>query len=164
MNAFFSASYAVGTAKGYEPEQASPSINGPYVDGISVTVGYPRKHVWTYAVGLSDDYMYNYTVGGYNCPCAHPPGPAPPTFVHYHYHCESGNAGRYTAGKYYTNDALWDGRKCGRRNNCCTNPGLPWFFREFTVPVSGDIEVRICRDQNKADEDVLVEKMDIYIQ
>lgn len=165
MNAFFPAAHALGTAEGYEPEKASSSINGPYVDGISITVGHPRKHVWTYAVGLSDGYTYNYTTGGgYNCPCAQYPGPTPPSFVQYHYHCESGNIGKYTAGKYYTDDGLWDGRKCGRRNNCCTKPGLPWFFREFTVPVESDIEVRICRDQNNVDEDVLVEKMDIYIQ
>ena len=30
-----------------------------------------RKHVWTYAAGLSDDYNYLQ----YNCPCAATPGP-----------------------------------------------------------------------------------------
>ena len=33
------------------------SIDGNYVDGISITLGSPRKHVWTYAVGLSDEIM-----------------------------------------------------------------------------------------------------------
>lgn len=166
MNAFFPAAQALGTAKGYEPEKATSSINGPYVDGISITAGQPRKHVWTYAVGLSDDYRYNYvTGGGYNCPCAEYPGPAPPTFVQGHYYCESGNTGKFTTGKYYTkDDALWDGRGCGKRNNCCTQAGSPWFFRQLPVPMNEDIEVRICRDQNNSDEEVLVEEMDIYIQ
>lgn len=53
------------------------SINDIYVDGISITVGNPRKHVWTYAAGLSDDYNYP----KWNCPCAHYPGPDPPAFV-----------------------------------------------------------------------------------
>lgn len=164
MNAFFPAAYALGTATGYKPEKASSSINGPYVDGISITVGELRKHVWTYAVGLSDDYSYNYSRGGYNCPCAQHPGPDPPSFVQHHYYCESGNTGRYTAGQYYSNDALWDGRGCGTNNNCCAQAGLPWFFRQFIMPITGDIEVRICRDQNNSDEEVIVEQMAIYIQ
>lgn len=165
MNAFYPAGNVLGTATGYQPENASSSINGAYVDGISITSGDPRKHVWTYAVGLSDDYRYNYTRGGgYNCPCAVHPGPDPPSFVGEHYYCESGNVGRYTRGKVYSEDMLWDGSGCSSNNNCCTRPGLPWFFRQFPVPITGDIEVRICRDQNGSDEEVLLEEMYIYIQ
>ena len=164
MNAFYPAGYILGIATGYQPENASSSINGAYVDGISITSGDPRKHVWTYAVGLSDEYRYNYTRGGYNCPCAVHPGPDPPTFVGQHYYCESGNVGRYTRGKEYNEDVLWDGSGCSSKNNCCTRPGLPWFFRQFPVPITGDIEVRICRDQSRSDEEVLVEEMYIYIQ
>lgn len=164
MNAFFPAAYTLGTASGYKPEEASSSINGPYVDGVSITVGHPRKHIWTYAVGLSDDYNFNYSTGGYNCPCAQHPGPDPPSFVQNHYYCESGISGRFTAGKYYTSDALWDGNGCGKSNNCCTQVGLPWFFRQFSIPLTDNIEVRICRDQNIIDEEVLIEEMEIYIQ
>lgn len=164
MNAFYPTGYALGTAKGYEPDVASSSINGPYVDGVSITAGQPRKHIWTYAVGLSDNYTYTYAKGGYNCPCAKYPGPDPPSFVEDHYYCESGNVGRFTTGRYYISDALWDGEGCGERNKCCEQPRLPWFFRQFNVSVTDDIEVRICRDQSNNDEEVLVEKMAIYIQ
>ena len=41
-------------------------INGVYVDGISITSGNPRNHVWTYAVGLSDDGNNTHA----NYPCA----------------------------------------------------------------------------------------------
>ena len=78
MNAFYSSS-------GLSP----PSLDEKYVDGISITSGNPRKHVWTYAVGLSDDYNYPCC----NCPCAKHPGPDPPPFVGSHYYCESGNTG-----------------------------------------------------------------------
>ena len=49
-----------GKIKGYQkgaPDafQHLSSLNGQYVDGISITLGSPRKHVWTYAVGLSED-------------------------------------------------------------------------------------------------------------
>ena len=165
MNAFFPTGYTLGTTTGYVPEKASASINGPYVDGVSITVGEPRKHVWTYAVGLSDNFKYNYTEEGYNCPCAQHPGSDPPSFVGHHYYCESGNNGPlYIAGKYYTDDELWNGRGCGMDNNCCAQAGLPWFFRQFSVVITGDVEVRICRDQDNSDEEVLVEQMDIYIQ
>ena len=164
MNAFYPTGYALGTASGYQPEKYSASINGPYVDGISITTGSPRKHLWTYAVGLSEDYRYNYTIGGYNCPCAATPGPQPPSFVQNHYYCESGNVGRFTRGKYYTEDLLWDGLQCTEDNNCCAQVGQPYFFRQLPVPKSGDIEVRICRDQNTDDEGVLLEHMELFVQ
>jgi len=69
-----------GRMKGYQKgspdafENRSPSIDNGYVDGISITLGSPRKHVWTYAAGLSDDYNYP----THNCPCAKIPGPSPP--------------------------------------------------------------------------------------
>ena len=88
-----------------------------YVDGISITTGSPHKHVWTYAVGLNDDY-HNPPL---NCPCAKTPGPDPPPYVGSHYYCESGNTGTYS-GEYtvlYTNDLLWDGKGCGSENSCC---------------------------------------------
>ena len=40
-----------------------------YVAGLSVTLGNPRKHVWTYATGLSDDGDYPNN----ECPCAATP-------------------------------------------------------------------------------------------
>ena len=78
-------------------------INSNYVDGMYITYGSPRKHIWTYAVGLSDDNNYN---GNYNCPCAKYPGPAPPSFVGDHYYCESGNTGKHEYTFY--NDTLWE--------------------------------------------------------
>ena len=65
---------AVGYQKG-SPDSFQPpdDINSYYVDGMSITYGSPRKHIWTYAVGISDDYNYP----SYNCPCAKHPGPVP---------------------------------------------------------------------------------------
>ena len=47
-----------GQAKGYQKGLTSAfitrsSINTFYVDGLSITLGNPRKHVWTYAIGMS---------------------------------------------------------------------------------------------------------------
>ena len=127
-------------------------INSYYVDGMSITYGSPRKHVWTYAVGLSDDYNY----GSHNCPCANYPGPAPPSFVGDHYYCESGNTGAFEK-VLHDNDTLWD----GAGNNCCSQPGMPWFCRTLPQEVEGDIEVRLC--SNQGNEDLYLELLEIYI-
>ena len=64
----------------------SRTLDGVYVDGISITLGRPRKHVWTYAVGNTDDAASQSYA---NCPCAKHPGADPPTYVNSHYYCES---------------------------------------------------------------------------
>ena len=47
--------YMKGTPNGfYSTKYDTKSINDYYVDGLSITLGNPRKHVWTYAIGLSD--------------------------------------------------------------------------------------------------------------
>ena len=143
MDAFYPSARAHGKYPNfYTPDTMSRSLDGVYVNGISITLGYPRKHVWTYAIGLSDDYDYP----AYNCPCAKTPGPDPPSFVHDHYYCESGNTGTYDVNELYTEDPLWDGAGCLPENSCCYQPSMLWFYRQFPKAETGNIEVRICRD------------------
>ena len=117
-------------------------MNGPYVDGFSITLGNPRKHVWTYIIGASDAYNYAYA----NCPCAAiTPGSDPPAFVSDHYYCKSGNTGTVSAGEFYTSNVLWDEYGCHHAdNNCCINPDAPWFFRQFSRSMNEYLEARIC--------------------
>ena len=153
---------AIGYQRGSPDGCHGPKdINSYYVDGMSITYGSPRKHIWTYAVGLSDDQNYN---GNYNCPCAKYPGPAPPSFVGDHYYCESGITGTFDISQIYDDDPLWDGEGCGTGNNCCAQPGMPWFCRTLPQEVKGDIEVRLCADQDTNDEDVYLELLEIYLQ
>ena len=168
---FFSvsnASYNVvcGMIKGYQKgspaafdETATYSLNNYYVEGISITLGHPRKHVWTYAVGLTDEESHTF----HTCPCTFNPGPAPPSFVGDHYYCESGNTGAGTVDIHYTNDPLWDSSGCSVNNNCCANPNQPWFFREMVVKVQDDIEVRLCTNELFDNEAVLVEQIQLYV-
>ena len=135
------------------------SIDDHYVDGVSITLGNPRKHVWTYAVGISDsgsEDAHRY------CPCAHIVGEAPPSFVSDHYYCESGATANANENAYYTTDPLWDGLDCSESVNCCANPDMPWFLRQFAKAQETFIEARICR--NFSNEDTLVESMELYIQ
>ena len=142
-------------------DSTSESLDTIYVDGISITYGNPRKHVWTYAAGASEDGNYS----SYNCPCAKYTGPDPPTYVADHYYCESALSDRkpVTSG-FYTDDPLWDGAGCPSENSCCYNAGLPWFFRQFPTTTTGNIEVRICRDEQFSNEGVGIEQIQLYIQ
>ena len=60
------------------------TIDNPYVDGISITHGSPRKHIWTYANGITENNNHLE-----NCPCTGSGAP-PPAFVGSDYYCESG--------------------------------------------------------------------------
>ena len=133
-------------------------IDGVYVEGLSITHGHPRKHIWTYAAGYSENHNNN----DWNCPCAARPGPAPPSFVGSNYHCESGNIGSPEA-QWYTADKLWDGQTCIAGSNCCSTTGLPWFCRTLPCETADDIEVRLCCDQTRDNEDVGIELLKIFV-
>ena len=143
----------------YVPYRFSKTVNGVYVDGVSITLGDPRKHVWTYAVGLSDDFNYEYA----NCPCASHSALPAPLFVGENYYCESGNVGMFDASVLYS-DALWDGEQCLSDNSCCDRTGQPWFFHQLPISVKEHLEVRICQDQAHFDEAITVEKLQLFIQ
>jgi len=97
------------------------SIDQVYVDGISITLGSPHKHVWTYAVSHSD----NHYAGQSNCPCAPVPGTSSPAFVKDDYYCESGTTGPAIHANFYLSDPLWDGHGCPANSGCCAQMGMP---------------------------------------
>ena len=154
-----------GQAKAYQKGSTDAfaskiqSIDGTYVNGVSITLGSPRKHVWTYAAGLSDDYDYP----DENCPCATIPGSSPPAFVGNDYYCESGDVGTYDAALYYLSDPLWDGSGCTSGNGCCAKFGMPWFHRKLQITAAEDLEVRICKSNVKEDEDIAVEQLELFV-
>ena len=134
------------------------SLNDYYVDGLSVTYGSPRSHIWTFVAGLSKGNNYAYS----NCPCALYPGPEAPPFVGENYFCESGISAGFTSGLWYLDDPLWDSQGCVSGSTCC-NRGGPWFTTTLSQEVSDDIEVRWCFDQGASDEDIGVEQLEIYV-
>ena len=162
MDGFYPSARSYGNyPEQYTPITASRSLDGVYVDGISITSGNPRKHVWTYAVGLSDYHVNTHA----NCPCAKHSGPDPPAYVGNHYYCESAvSGGDFIHSKLYTDDPLWDGAGCPSKSNCCYDSGMPWFFRQFPIPIIGNLEVRICSDQEFANEAAILEQIQLYVQ
>ena len=92
--------YQKGAANGFHwGHRESQTIDGYYVDGLSITYGNPRQHLWTYVHGQYD----NRTATGFNCPCATAigGGPAPLSFVGTNYYCESGSIETHNTTAYY---------------------------------------------------------------
>ena len=146
----------------YSPDavyQTGKTLDQDYVDGISLTRGSPRQHVWTFAAG-----RHHNTASSYNCPCTTGQPQSLPSFVGEHYFCESGNSESSISNKLYTSDPLWDGDGCGSvEEDCCSVPGLPWFHRVLTSSTTDFLEMRICADERLSDEDIPVELYEIYV-
>ena len=153
--------YQKGTPDGFRASRDDGfRINDPYVDGISITMGNPRRHIWTYAAGLTSNGRYPNN----NCPCAVTPGSNPPIFVGKNYYCSSGCPDFPERDHIYADTPLWQGTECTQgKDSCCTNVGLPWFYREFPAYQNDDIEVRICYNQAYSDEAIFIDKLLLYI-
>ena len=138
-----------------------PTIDDPYLDGISVTHGTPRVHIWSYVGGASE----NGSCSDINCPCSNGIQ-APPSFVGTNYYCESAyREGCYLNGVFFPDDPLWDGQQCENEGTCCTganNP--PWFRVDLSSTVRDHIEVRICHNQRTGDEDSPIHLLELYVQ
>ena len=166
-----------GRARGYQ--YASPDavdstlgtgghndINSHYVDGLSLTRGNPRQHVWTYMAGLKEDNSF--LNGTLTCPCqlgSQQANNVPP-FIGSNYYCESGNPSIPSgfANKLYTADPLWDGEQCnGLESLCCNSTTLPWFHKVLDSPTNDYIEARICGDQEFNDENVPIDFLEVYV-
>ena len=134
-------------------------INSYYVDGISLTYGSPRQHIWTFMAGYSECVQRS----DVSCPCAQGTTQTVQSFIGSDYFCESGNPDSYDTSKLYTNDPLWDGKGCSSlEQSCCQAPGLPWFHKVLNSTTTNYIEMRVCGDQD--DEDATINYYDIYVK
>ena len=152
--------YQFGSPDAFFRVSSPLRVEDGYVDGVSITYGSPgkRQHVYTYAAGIFETWDRAI------CPCTGG-GASPPSFVGSDYYCESGNPNAPWSPVWYSSDVLWDGQQCGgNEGTCCSPPDLPWFCKTFPTPISEDLEVRICTDQNLNDENVAIESFELYIQ
>ena len=145
----------------YTPDGAylssARSIDTPYMDGISLTYGSPRNHLWTFVSGARSPNS------NYFCPCNPNSNQLLPLYVGNDYYCESGLD---TPGIKLSNDLLWDGDDCWdqEQEGCCQNSNLPWFHKTINQATSDDIELRVCCNQDTVDEDVPVNYYEIYVK
>ena len=137
--------YSIRTPDGF---LRGGSIDGAYLDGVSVTHGSPRQHIWSFAAG------HGLIANGYRCPCDNTDcnqARLPPTYVANNYYCD---------GDY--NGAVWDGIGC--TTICCNFNNPPFFTAALLTSTTDDIEVRICTDQGKGDEQINIRFMELYVQ
>ena len=135
-------------------------LNAPYVDGVSITRGSPRKHVWTLMAGVSE-----IVPGDNSCPCSNMTNVQVQSFIGNDYYCESGNPNLHWSYTLYTSDPLWDGEGCGGfEADCCNVTGLPWFHRDYGTNTTTDyIELRVCGDERTGGEGNPVGFYEIYV-
>ena len=139
------------------------SIDGTYLDGVSITHGLPRNHIWSYAGGYTERDRDPRT-----CPCNSPYVLQPPFFVGDRYYCESTDIDYLYPGMLFTKDKLWDGEQCENEGTCCTTksspPSPPWFSVELANPTTDDIEIRICGTDHPYFGDTPIELLEIYVE
>ena len=140
---------------GPDADVSNAGLNSYYVDGVSITRGSPRQHVWTL---MADN-------GDRHCPCNVHNSDSIQSFIGSDYFCEAGTT-NCCSGTLYTSDPLWDGQGCDPTETaCCNAPGIPWFHRDYGNSTTTDyIELRICADDDTNDEDAPVSYYEIYIK
>ena len=163
--------YQYGSTDAVYPNDGSPNsrndINSYYVDGVSITYGSPRQHVWTLMDGLHEATTV-FGNGHYICPSSEGSRQHLQPFIpKEEYYCESGNPATDGTWQYilYTSDPLWDGKGCGRLEvKNCTDSSLPWFNKVLSATVTDYLELRVCGDEATATENVPVSFYELYVK
>ena len=160
--------YQYGTPEAFAHYTRSYTLDDRYVDGISITYGYPRQHIWTFAAGmLRADQA---------CPCSDPSLVASiqvPPFITDNYFCELGTNTTTGQGsfRFFENNPLWDGQGCTGVSTCCEFNNPPWFCKQLPEPTTEDIEIRSMGSVGGNNplvglelEDTPIQLIEIYVQ
>ena len=149
--------YQLGTPEGFHgySNQNQLTLDDAYVDGISITFGHPRNHIWTFAAARGQQY----------CPCISS-GSTVPSFVNGNYFCE---VSRFNIeGNFIASNPLWDGQGCADSSACCEFNNPPWFCKQLDQPTTEDIEIRIMSsaisEYALEEEDTPVELIEILVR
>ena len=122
--------YQKRTPDGFNRAQNCPgcTIDDPYVDGVSITHGIPRQHIWSLAVSHNINFCRCSATGSQ---------PELPSFVGQDYFCDVEGADTYVYA-----DRLWDKHDCLSGGQRCCEEGQ-WFCKDLPQPTTDDIEFRL---------------------
>ncbi|XP_065179064.1 uncharacterized protein LOC135809607 [Sycon ciliatum] len=129
------------------------NINAAYADGVSITQGSPREHVWTYAAGFSPTHSHT----NVRCPCYG--GDAPAAFVGNHYYCGSTELAYHQYRNAFTGSGA-----CSDTGVCCQGETPLWFHRSLATSSDASLEIRLCSDEQTDNEDVGLERAELYVR
>lgn len=157
--------YQDGTPNAFFPFHihSDRTINDVYVDGISLMHGRLNPtHIWTFAAGLDE------TLGHLSgCRCSHiiqNASSTVPSFVGQDYFCDTGSKDAVKF-QFYAEDPLWDGKGCGPLSSCCLFNNPPWFTKNLTnFPAGGAVEMRVCRDGGRRNENIPFQLVELYVK
>ena len=140
--------YQSNTPDGFQRYQYCPgcTIDQQYLDGVSITHGHPRQHIWSLAASYREPF----------CSCTNNPRESYfPSFVGNDFSCELEGRDTYTSS-----DRLWDGEGC----SVDSVHNSAWFCKELPQPTTDDVEFRVCADESRNNEDVYIEHVELYVQ
>ena len=146
---------------------SSASIDSVRYDGISITRGSPRQHLWSYVVG-EVSYWSSLSSRTDVCPCTSRGTTATvPSFVGSDYYCSTGVSFSSTAitSNVFTSP-LWrtSGPACTYGSTCCDNLNQPWFKKKLTQPANDDVEMRWCGTESATNEATATTRVELYIR
>ena len=140
------------------------TIDGAYVDCVSVTHGSPQQHIWTFAAGAAEGNPTATSV----CPCDASSDIRVPPFVGEDYFCESGVNEAWDHSRhwrtFFSTDTLWDGEDCLPSSTCCSQHNPPYFIKQLPTPTTDDIEARLCLHNSATYANIAVELVELYVQ
>ena len=149
---------------GYHSEDQT--IDGCYVDGLSLTHGSPRTHIWTFASGLfNGTKASNREYPILRCPCDPGNSYKAPPFVENNHFCESTVVTVDTwigQDRFFPDNALWDGQDLLSPCYGLNNP--PWFNKTLSEPTTDDIELRMCFTGDLSVSNIGIQLLELYIK
>ena len=137
-------SHVWGTVNGFSGYYST--IENSYVEGVAITRGTVKQHVWTFGASWSSSY---------HCPCSS--SISAPPFVGDDYFCEN-----YYGSAFGNDIRLWDGEDCD--GACCDFNDPPFFCTSTSEPTTDNIEIAICAGSTTANEDTPIELIEIFVQ
>ena len=139
--------------------QNQGTLEDAYVDGLSITYGHPRNHIWTFVAEKG-------TNARHICPCSGSSFDTP-LFINEDYFCERGTI-EFRNLDFIDSNPLWDGQGCAGSSTCCEFNNPPWFCKQLPQPTTEDIEIRIIGFATGRsileEEDTPVEFIEIFVQ
>jgi hypothetical protein len=149
-----------GVSDAFDVSGATGSIDDNYVDGLSITQGAPRRHLFTYAHGATDPF----TEQPSSCPCAG--GHLPPAFVGASFRCEAprraADPNDLSSRFYDFDDILFDGATIDDAVCVDAPESEPAFYVTSTVASADDVELRLLSDQATSNEDTAIVQLELW--
>ncbi len=149
----------------YHDSGRTLGLDDYFVNGVVLTHGSPRQHIWTF-VCVRDEIISHYYSDCYPCLVRSYGQPSqPPPFIGNDYFCDSGSRDHFINGMFYGDDPLWDGAGCESPrdfplNTCCSFNNPPWFFKQLSQPTTDAVEMRMMQSSTA----VQVHSFELYVQ